>query len=322
MVQPLPRSSAPRRRGGPVLERLRQALLSGAWAPGERLPPERALALELETNRNTLREALRTLEAEHLVRARQGDGVIALDWRKEGEIPLLRPFLLESTPAQERIDAGLALLGLRDRLFADVLPRAAVRATAGDLLALEHALVDLGHRRCGWPAVEADVALYRCLVESAHSLVHTWVFNTFAAVFLDVGRRLPALFEVDEAYLSGLASVLVALAARDGEEAAERLSLVLEARHTLVEQVLLASLSSTPAEPAPAQSRRAPRAADKTSPGTGRKSGPRAADKTSPGTGRKSGPRAADKTSPGTGRKSGPRATDKTSPKTAPRSAP
>ncbi len=54
---------------------LRERIMSGTYAPGTRLPPERELAPELGTNRATLREALRTLGAQGLVHARQGSGI-------------------------------------------------------------------------------------------------------------------------------------------------------------------------------------------------------------------------------------------------------
>ena len=60
-------------------DRLRNDLLEGRWAPGETLPPERRLAEELGVSRPTLRGALATLDAEGLVRSRQGSGVVALD---------------------------------------------------------------------------------------------------------------------------------------------------------------------------------------------------------------------------------------------------
>src|SRR5581483_9881877 len=103
MVKPIQIAppSARRSRGEPAVVRLRRDLLLGRYRPGTRLPPERELAERLGTNRNTLREALRTLESENLVRARQGDGTIVLDWRSTAEINLLPSFLAEETPADE-----------------------------------------------------------------------------------------------------------------------------------------------------------------------------------------------------------------------------
>ncbi len=55
-----------------VVERIREKLLAGALRPGDKLPPERELARQLEVSRNVVREALRSLENAGLVRTRQG----------------------------------------------------------------------------------------------------------------------------------------------------------------------------------------------------------------------------------------------------------
>jgi GntR family transcriptional regulator, transcriptional repressor for pyruvate dehydrogenase complex len=72
---PLPFRPAVRRRiHEDVAEQLRDAILDGRFPAGQRLPPERELALEFGVNRTSIREALKTLEGLGLVRIRQGDG--------------------------------------------------------------------------------------------------------------------------------------------------------------------------------------------------------------------------------------------------------
>src|ERR1700761_6522005 len=63
---PDPRSSAL------FAQRLRQRILRGAYARGEQLPTERALALEARLGRGSIREALRILETEGLVQTHAG----------------------------------------------------------------------------------------------------------------------------------------------------------------------------------------------------------------------------------------------------------
>lgn len=60
-----------------VLERIEQGLAAGTWAPGDRLPPERALAEELGVSRPSVREAIRILEAMGIVRTAVGSGPAA-----------------------------------------------------------------------------------------------------------------------------------------------------------------------------------------------------------------------------------------------------
>src|SRR6476469_1241829 len=166
MVKPIEfPPSARRSRGESAVEKLRREILLGRYQPGARLPPERELALKLGTNRNTLREAMRTLESEHLIRARQGDGTIVLDWRTEGEINLLPHFLAEETPIEERFEALYTLFRLRDTLV------------DGDVAALRGAMARLSDVDSGtFAAVEADIEFYRRLVVASGATVLVWTF--------------------------------------------------------------------------------------------------------------------------------------------------
>jgi DNA-binding FadR family transcriptional regulator len=57
-----------------VAEQLRDAILDGRYAAGDKLPPERELAEEFQVNRTSVREAIKVLEGLGLVSVRQGDG--------------------------------------------------------------------------------------------------------------------------------------------------------------------------------------------------------------------------------------------------------
>lgn len=69
-----------------IAERLATEIRSGAWAVGERLPPEEALAARFGVNRHTLRQAVASLAEAGLIRVRQGRGTFvntapALEYR-------------------------------------------------------------------------------------------------------------------------------------------------------------------------------------------------------------------------------------------------
>jgi DNA-binding FadR family transcriptional regulator len=254
MVEPIP-PSARRNRADSVLARLRRDLLTGRYQPGDRLPPERELAARFGTNRNTLREALRTLESENLVRARQGDGTIVLDWRRQGEIPLLYSFLAEDTPAGERLDAVSALLRLRTLLIDDAAGLAVARADGEDYLALEGALEEMRHAAVGTPAVAADVAFWRALVLASHNLVLVWVFNTFARIFFELGRRFPMLWRLDQPYVDALGRIVDHLRAGRAREARAAMRRIFDERTAEIMKLLDESRASRP-KPRPSTSRR------------------------------------------------------------------
>ncbi len=57
-----------------IAERLRTQILEGVLLPGERLPPERALATSLNVSRSALREATRVLQSAGILDVRHGRG--------------------------------------------------------------------------------------------------------------------------------------------------------------------------------------------------------------------------------------------------------
>lgn len=68
----------------------------GYFAPGEQLPGERDLALQLGVNRNSLREALRVLEFMRVLEKRAGEGVFVRDPAREVSLEaVIQRMLLE-----------------------------------------------------------------------------------------------------------------------------------------------------------------------------------------------------------------------------------
>jgi len=236
MVKPIQfPPSARRSRGESAVEKLRREILLGRYQPGARLPPERELSHKLGTNRNTLREAIRTLESEKLVRSRQGDGTLVLDWRAVGEITLLPHFLAEETPIDERFEALYTLFRLRDALVDQALAFAVGDARDSDVAALRGALAQLGAVETGTvEAVAADIEFYRCLVVASRATVLAWTFNTFARIFGLLGERYPELWAIDRAYVDALDEVVRAMVAGDEPGARSLMRRVLEGRSGVV----------------------------------------------------------------------------------------
>lgn len=113
-----------------IAARLRQAILDGSYACGERLPAERELAEHFSASRSTVREALRRLEEAHLVTRRIGSGTFVSHRQTlagDGNIA-------ELTSPLELVDVRLGIEPHMTRL-------AVVHATARDLDRLNEALL-------------------------------------------------------------------------------------------------------------------------------------------------------------------------------------
>src|SRR5918911_1532206 len=79
------RSSLPEQ----VFRELVSAVLDGRYAPGKRLPPQRALSADLGVNMASLREGIKRLEQLRLVEVRHGDAMRVRDWRLDGGLDVL-----------------------------------------------------------------------------------------------------------------------------------------------------------------------------------------------------------------------------------------
>jgi GntR family transcriptional regulator, transcriptional repressor for pyruvate dehydrogenase complex len=126
----------PTRASSDVIAQIRRAILSGQYRPGDRLPTEREMAQQFGVSRVTVRDALRALEANGLVRVKVGGQ--GGPYVSEPDIALLSDSFsthlqLRGTTFQELAEARMALETTAAQL-------AAVRATKEDLLALEHAI--------------------------------------------------------------------------------------------------------------------------------------------------------------------------------------
>lgn len=111
-----------------IAAELRRRILGGAHAPGERLPPERALAESFHASRGTVREALRSLEARGFVTRRVGSGTFV---SYEPDTPV--DDVAEITSPIELIEVRAAV--------EPQMVRVAVRnATPRDIAALDEAL--------------------------------------------------------------------------------------------------------------------------------------------------------------------------------------
>jgi DNA-binding FadR family transcriptional regulator len=107
-----------------VAQQIREMILTGEYAPTDRLPAERDLARELHVSRPTVREAMIALEIAGLVEIRTGAGIfVAGEARRKAA-------------TGRGLDAGSSpfdLLAARRLVECEIAAQAAERATAADL---------------------------------------------------------------------------------------------------------------------------------------------------------------------------------------------
>ncbi|MBO0896204.1 FadR/GntR family transcriptional regulator [Arthrobacter sunyaminii] len=115
-----------------AITKIKDMIIGGQLSPGERLPPEKELSEQLGLSRNSLREAVKALEAVRVLDVRRGDGTY---------VTSLEPRLLqESTAFMVDLHADTSLVELfevRRILESSAAGIAAGRITAEELGRLE-----------------------------------------------------------------------------------------------------------------------------------------------------------------------------------------
>lgn len=147
---------------------LEQRILEGSLKPGDRLPPERELAIELGVSRPSLREAIQKLASKGMVQSRQGGGTYvtaALEssfsdpWQDMmGKHPNLREDMLE----------------FRRMLEGQAAEWAAERATDADLQRLDQtfkALMAAFESEDAQIRSDADIAFHQAIGDAAHNVL-------------------------------------------------------------------------------------------------------------------------------------------------------
>jgi len=146
-----------------VTERLRHAIHIGTYLPGDKLPPERALAQQLGVSRMTVREAVRVLRAEGYVSSRRGSsgGITVLD--QGDDVARLRPVLLSRMDElDDNFEFRIAVEGAAARL-------AAQRRTKRDLARLRQAYLELEQSRETARFRAADNVFHLAIADAARN---------------------------------------------------------------------------------------------------------------------------------------------------------
>ncbi len=143
-----------------LVQRLRQQILSGALAPGAKLPTEQQLVASLGVSRTVVREAVAALRADGLVLTRQGVGAFVAEQNNN------RPFRID--PDQlDSLQRVLDVMELRIAVETEAAALAAERRTTQARRHVAAALADVDDALSrGDPGVEADIQLHRAIAEA------------------------------------------------------------------------------------------------------------------------------------------------------------
>lgn len=215
-MPPIARASVP----DLVFAELRDAILSGRYAPGDRLPPQRVLAKELGVNMASVREALKRLEQLRLVAVRHGDATRVLDWRRSGGLEALASLgAMDAETARSLFEARRLLLTEAARLAAE-------RRTDAQAEQLAELARSIASAEDDEMALVADWAFMATLIDASDNLVFRLIMNSVRQVYLPSSGAFVEMLGDAELYADAARSV----AERDGEAAADAIAALASAQ--------------------------------------------------------------------------------------------
>ncbi len=192
---------------------IKQMILSGELRPGDRLPPEKELSERLRLSRNSMREAVKALEAMRILDVRRGDGTYVTSLEPD----LLNEAMSFIIEAQQDHDAILEIFAVRRILEPAASALAATRIGEAELEALRRSI----------DSVPADPEVDEVVAHDLafHAAIAAGSGNRYLASLLDSlsGRTVRARLwrgiteeNATERTLREHTAIVDALAARDG----------------------------------------------------------------------------------------------------------
>ena len=207
-----------------IAEMLLKYILQGGVSPGEKLPPERTLATQLNVTRATLREALKKLEQLKLIVIHQGKGIIVEDFHK-ASIDLIFSLLVINGEIDLKILENI--LEARELFGTDVAKMAARRADKKDIEQMKILMEKLVKTTDPGKLQQLDFEFFRQLALASKNMVYILLMNTIKTIHdQNLNLFLPLSTNLDTTLQQ---EILKAVIEGDEDKAAEKARTFLQA---------------------------------------------------------------------------------------------
>lgn len=181
-IQPLERKSL----SDLVVEKIKQLILKGELKEGDRIPGERELCEQFAVSRASVREGLKILSLQGLLKRTNAGTVITTSFSSILEETLTLKILLDDTSYQDITEARLFLEKNMVRLAAE-------RITEEDIQLLQHyleAMIDADARENNDDYVLADIAFHQQIAKASRSSVLVILYNSIIMLIFKIQTRV------------------------------------------------------------------------------------------------------------------------------------
>ena len=207
---------------GVVADELLDRIISGEFLPGASVPGELELSARHEVSRMTVREAMKTLEAQRILSVERGRGTFVNPLNRWAS---LEAVLRAASEGTNDASAAIQLIELRRMLETGACELAAGRMQRRRNPGPPRA----AWNRCGWRTADNDVAAFVEADLAFHDLILQASENVFVAVLFEPLHRIlekrrtetSTVREIQAHAIGHHQSIVDALASRDPHRARE-----------------------------------------------------------------------------------------------------
>lgn len=159
-----------------IIQKIQTEITAGILEAGEKLPPERELAVKYGVSRTSIREALRLLELSDFVEIRPGDGTFI----KTNEQQTIQQ-QLTSVALKTDQTTLYEMLELRLILESQCAALAALRATGQDIEKIARTLEAMKNTDDEEIGIQADLDFHMAIAAAANNSVLAQLISSFAS---------------------------------------------------------------------------------------------------------------------------------------------
>ncbi|MDQ1623243.1 MAG: GntR family transcriptional regulator, transcriptional repressor for pyruvate dehydrogenase complex [Actinomycetota bacterium] len=204
---------------GVVADELLDRIISGEFPPGTSVPGELELSARHEVSRMTVREAMKTLEAQSILSVERGRGTFVNPLNRWAS---LEAVLRAASEGKNDASAAIQLIELRRMLESGACELAAGRIDDADLESL-HGFVEtmrLAHGNNDVAAfVEADLAFHDLILQASENVFAAVLFAPLHRVLEKRRTETSKVPEIQEHAIGQHQSIVEALESRDPHRA-------------------------------------------------------------------------------------------------------
>jgi len=215
-----------------VFEKLLADIISGVYAAGVRLPPERELSRQMATSRPTLREALRRLDEWNLVEPRRGSGIVVRPYR-DWSIEVIAAYMRYGKPTEIQPSIGrimIDMFAMRRELVVEVIRLVAGRVPKGGTRQARIAMARAWSLRDQPSYAREDFEVMRHIVEAAKFTPGLWLLNRVAEIWIDAAASLRFMILAPDDYVQSHTKFFDLIEAGEADAAVALMSAYLD-RH-------------------------------------------------------------------------------------------